>query len=48
MVYNKRAGENLPSIKRKEVFRVFISDFIAAVMASVVAYYVCKWLDGDE
>ena len=26
---------------------VFIS-FILSIMASVVAYYICKWLDGDE
>ncbi len=26
---------------------LFIS-FIVSVMASVVAYYVCKWLDSDE
>ncbi len=22
--------------------------FIISVMASVVGYYICKWLDGDE
>lgn len=26
---------------------LFIS-FIISVMASIVAYYVCKWLDSDE
>lgn len=26
---------------------VFIS-FSISVMAGIVAYYVCKWLDGDE
>jgi hypothetical protein len=26
---------------------VFIS-FILSIMASVVAYYIGKWLDGDE
>ena len=22
--------------------------FIISILASVVAYYICKWLDGDE
>ena len=22
--------------------------FIISVLASVVAYYICKWLDGDD
>ena len=22
--------------------------FVVSVMASVMAYYICKWLDGDE
>ena len=25
-----------------------ISAFIISVVASVVGYYICKWLDGDE
>lgn len=25
-----------------------ISSFLISVMASVVAYYLCKWLDGDK
>lgn len=24
------------------------SSFVISVMASIVAYYLCKWLDGDE
>lgn len=26
---------------------IFMS-FILSVLAGVVAYYICKWLDGDE
>ena len=25
-----------------------ISAFIASVLASVIGYYICKWLDGDK
>ena len=25
-----------------------LSSIILSVLASVVAYYLCKWLDGDE
>ena len=25
-----------------------LASFILSIMASVVAYYICKWLDGDE
>lgn len=26
----------------------YIIAFLISVVASVVGYYVCKWLDGDE
>ena len=26
----------------------FFVSFIVSVVASIVAYYICKWLDGDE
>ena len=25
-----------------------LTSFFLSVLASVVAYYICKWLDGDE
>ena len=25
-----------------------LASFILSVMASVVAYYICKWFDGEE
>ena len=25
-----------------------LASFILSVMASVVAYYICRWLDGEE
>ena len=25
-----------------------ILSFVLSVIASIVAYYICKWLDGDE
>ena len=34
---------------RKEVFQLhYIISFILSVAASVVAYYICKWLDRDK
>ena len=27
---------------------VFGSVFLLSVLASVIAYYICKWLDGDK
>lgn len=34
---------------RKEVFPVeYIIAFFISVAASVVGYYICKWLDRDE
>ena len=33
--------------KGGDVVRILIS-FLVSVMASVVGYYVCKWLDGDD
>jgi len=26
----------------------FVCNFIVSVGASVVAYYICKWLDGND
>ena len=23
-------------------------DFIFSIIASIIAYYICKWLDGDD
>ena len=37
------------SFRRKEVVLMdSISDFIASVLASVIGYYICKWLDGGK
>ena len=34
---------------RKEVSLIdFLISFIISVEASVAAYYICKWLDGDD
>ena len=39
----------LSSVKRKEVKPMdFFSTFVISVVASVVAYYISKWLDGDK
>lgn len=27
---------------------LLIANFIISVLASIVAYYICKWLDRDE
>lgn len=26
----------------------YITSFVLSVVASIVAYYICKWLDGDK
>lgn len=34
---------------RKEVTVLqTIFDFVFSIIASVIAYYICKWLDGDD
>ena len=30
------------------VFMELVVSFVISVMASVVAYYLCKWLDGED
>jgi len=38
----------LHSDSRKEVYNLdIIITFLISVAASVVGYYICKWLDGD-
>lgn len=32
---------------RKEVHIMDTFSFILSIIASVIAYYICKWLDGD-
>lgn len=39
----------LQSGNRKEVMSVeYLNAFLISVMASVVGYYICKWLDGND
>lgn len=45
--YNGTASKPL-SFVRKGVHGMIFLDFLISVGASVVAYYVCKWLDRDE
>ena len=35
-------------VEKGGVSMASILSFFISVMASVVAYYICKWLDGDE
>lgn len=37
----------LSSRKEVNIMQVFF-DFVLSIIASVIAYYICKWLDGDE
>ena len=37
----------LSSRKEVRILELLVS-FIISVIASVVGYYICKWLDGDE
>jgi hypothetical protein len=32
----------------KEVVSPMLCTFMISVIAGVVSYYVCKWLDGDD
>ena len=37
------------SFQRKGVSILdYILTFLVSVLASVVSYYICKWLDGDK
>lgn len=33
---------------RRCYYMDYIIPFLISVMASIVGYYICKWLDGDE
>lgn len=35
-------------IPGQEMGREYAISFVLSIMASVVAYYICKWLDGNE
>ena len=36
------------SSRKEAVFIDYINTFLVSVAASIVGYYVCKWLDGDD
>ena len=36
----------IPSGRKEVIIIDYIIDFLLAVVASVIAYYICKWLDG--
>lgn len=37
------------SFQQEEVSALgYILTFLVSVLASVVSYYICKWLDGDK
>ena len=38
----------VPVLETERGDKMDIDSFVVSVMASVVAYYICKWLDGDE
>ena len=37
-----------PVLETERGDKMDLISFVVSVMASVVAYYICKWLDGDE
>ena len=41
-------GMMLAVLKRGCATMSIFSSFLLSVLASVVAYYICKWLDGDK
>ena len=36
--WQQKGGASMPTL----------GSFILSIVASVVAYYICKWLDGDD
>jgi len=39
----------LPPDSRKEVVQLdILTSFIVSIVASIVAYYICKWLDRNK
>ncbi len=38
----------LHQAKKGGVALEFLIAFLVSVLASVTAYYICKWLDGDD
>ena len=46
--YNGRRYHPYTGTERGCAILDLFSSFILSVLASVVAYYICKWLDGDE
>ncbi len=43
-----KLGRCRTSSRREVLFVEFLSTFLLSVMASIVGYYVCKWLDRDN
>ena len=45
MCYDSHAVN--PSGRKEVVVIEYLVNFLLAVVASVIAYYICKWLDGE-
>ncbi|MEF2710019.1 MAG: hypothetical protein U0N01_13005 [Pseudoruminococcus massiliensis] len=46
--YNERRYHPYTGTERGCATMSIFSSFLLSVLASVVAYYICKWLDGDK
>ena len=46
--YNGRRYHPYTGTERGCATMSIFSSFLLSVLASVVAYYICKWLDGDK
>ena len=46
--YNERRYHPYTGTGRGCVITNTLLSFLISVLASVVAYYICKWLDGDN
>ena len=46
--YNERRYHPYTGTERGCATMSIFSSFLLSALASVVAYYICKWLDGDK
>ena len=48
LCYNIFVATPYTGTEGRVVFMELVVSFVISVMASVVAYYLCKWLDGED
>ena len=45
VLFHDTITKSASSVRREVELMVYIISFVSSVMASVVGYYICKWLD---